>query len=154
MWKPFAQIHFEWAAVNEKVLRLSCLDQEQPAALLSLCIGSLWLWHFTWRWTTVSGRQWFLRSAAVKMRSRHTQNYIIISLCFILKPKGLMLYVPMNKRRTHNEMDFSQIQIETVLSFFFAFTVFKSRLPLYVLFITRGGYFLFCTLSQTQGGQK
>lgn len=150
MWKPFAQIHFEWAAVNEKVLRLNCLDQEQPAALLSLCIGSLWLWHFTWRWTTVSGRLWFLHSAAVKMRSLH---YIIISLCFMLKPKGWMLYVSEDKRRTHNEMDFSQIQIETVLCFF-AFTVFKSRLQLYVLFIIRGGYFLFFTLSQTQRGLK
>lgn len=44
-------------------------------------------------------------------------------------------------------MDFGQIKIKTVLHVFLFFYVllqlFNSRLPLYVLFITKGGYFYF-----------
>ena len=39
----------------------------------------------------------------------------------MFKPKGWMLYVSEDKRRTHSEMDFSQIRIETVLFFFVFF---------------------------------
>lgn len=124
--------------------------------LCSSAAAPLWLWpKVTWKWTmmvifmhTAAGLKWFLHSSFVKMHSLHPKilsvpascdfvreldDPVLISLCFMLRPEGWLLHVA--RGSPHTEMDFSQNTI----------------LLLYVLFIIKVGYILFCFISTNTG---